>query len=442
MTPSDLNGTFPVSAVSFNQETVSITGGSCINNIARNSALTECTFTTTTAPTFGQGSFVSISGVTPSWLNGNFEVFSSSSTGFIVFASSYPRPGWTAATISSGGTASTAISLTATATGSSESATTVGTASHVIPIHRCEDQDDDGYADGDGVGTGSNTIGEWYCDKCRIVDNMQDGWDMLHSAMVKSTFTNSYSAGNEGAAAKFGNTDVGIFYNNILIGTGGTALTPDTNKPPDYNQYPALPYRYGDTFPVTERMWSKMTITNNTVMGGFNTTIDDICSDANGCDSLPSFENGIIQNNIFIGFQDVNNPVYNSSQPSVYCSAGCNNTPNNNIPWQWVNNIGFNIRNGPAGTGNNWALDPGVVKVIPDIFTFADESKSLSFDMNLTSTAAASGFSVINANVPTYDNAHHLRPSPAAAGALEYITNIIRNLFSGSSAISGSGSIN
>jgi hypothetical protein len=420
MTPSDLNGTFPVSAITFNQEAVTITGGTCDNNISQTSSLTKCTLTTSTAPAFIPGSFVNIAGATPSWLNGNYEVFSSSSTGFVVAASGLSHPGWTAATVSSGGTASTAISLTATAAGSAESATTVGTASHVIPIHRCEDQYDSGYADGDGVGTGDNTIGVWQCDKCKFTDNLQDGWDMLHSAMDKSSYTNSTSKGNEGAPAKFGNMDVGTFYNNVDIANGGSLLAFNADKAPDFNQYIATPYRAGDTFPINERMWTRVTITNNTFMGGFNTMVDDGCTDANNCHSLPAFEKFEIQNNIWIGFQDVNNPTYNSSVPGMYCGNSCNNSPNENGNWVWTNNIGFNVRNYPTGTGNNWSIDPGVIKVIPDILTFADEYKSLDFNVLLTSTANARGFSVVNADVPTYDNVHYLRPSPAAAGALEY----------------------
>jgi hypothetical protein len=258
--------------------------------------------------------------------------------------------------------------------------------------------------------------------------------------MDSSTYTNSISSGNEGAPAKFGNTDIGTFYNNIGIGSGGSLLAFNPDKAPDFNQYIATPYRGGDTFPINERMWSRMTITNNTFMGGFNTIMDDGCTDADNCTSLPAFEKFEIQNNVWIGFQDVNNPTYNSSLPSMYCGMSCNNTPNGNGNWVWTNNIGFNVRNGPVGTGNNWSLDPGVVQVIPDILTFANEYKSLSYNIALTSVSSARGFSVVNADVPTYDNTGYLRPSPAADGALEFQTNpSTSSYFGGFVVFGGSG---
>lgn len=418
MTPSDLNGTFPVSSIAFNQQTVSITGGTCTEQFGGSNNF-FCVFNTSTAPAFGIGAFVNITGASPSFLNGGYEVNSTTSSSFTVAASRLSRPGWSNNTIASGGTASTASTLVATASGSNETASSVGTASHVIPGHRCLDQFDSGFADGDGVGTGNNTIGPWKCDHCTFIANLQDGWDMLHSAMTESTYTNSYSASNQGAPAKFGNADKGTFFNNVNVANGGSLLAFDPNRSPDFNQYISTPYRGGDAFPVNSRMWSTMIVTNNTWIGGFNTMQDDGCSDAAGCTSLPAFENFVTQNNLWIGFQDINNPVFNSSPPGMYCGADCNGTGNTNPAWQWVNNIGFNVRNGPVGTNNQWSTNPLVVQLIPDIATFADEVNALNFDMHLTSGSPAIGAGVENAFVPTLDNAGNTRPNPPSIGAFE-----------------------
>ena len=62
MTPSDLNGTFPITGSTFNQQTVTITGGTLTQEPGGSPPI-AASFTTSTAPTFGQGAFVNILGV-------------------------------------------------------------------------------------------------------------------------------------------------------------------------------------------------------------------------------------------------------------------------------------------------------------------------------------------------------------------------------------------
>jgi hypothetical protein len=441
MTPSDLNGTYPVTAITFDQETVNITGGSCA--VETSLVPYRCDFTTSTAPTFVQGRFVNIAGATPSWLNGKYEVYASSSTGFSVIASPVTRLGWSATTISNGGTAASASSLVASAAGASESASVLGSAGHVIPAHRCLDQADN--ANGDGVGTGGASIGTYSATNSTFKDNLQDGWDMLHSAMVKSTFTRNVSSGNEGAPAKFGNADVGVFDSNILIGNGGSLIAFNADKPPDFNQYLGMPYRAADSFPIGSRIWSRIVISNNTFDGGFPTLVDDICTDSVPCTTLQatSVPKFLMQNNVFVGFSDSNAPGYSGpSYPGLYAGSTQHSGPAN---WTWTNNMAFNLRNFPgAGTlsGNQFTTNPLLVTIIPDITTFAGESVALTFNMGLTATSPAIHAGVSNADVPATDNVNHAFSNPPSMGALEYITNIIRHLFGGSSSISGSGSIN
>ena len=105
---------------------------------------------------------------------------------------------------------------------------------------------------------------------------------MLHSTMTSSIFSNSFAEGNEGAPAKFGNADYGRMTNDLLIANAGALLAFDANKPPDYNQYLAMPYRADDGLPVAERVWSNYVISNNTLDVGQNTIVDDFCYDSIG----------------------------------------------------------------------------------------------------------------------------------------------------------------
>jgi hypothetical protein len=349
------------------------------------------------------------------------------------------HPGWVVGTLASGGTVSTAISVTASASGSAESASTVGTASHVHPYHRCYDQNVGGGSNGDGVGTGGDTIGAWKCDKCTFKDNFQDGWDMLHSAMTTSTFTNSFSSGNMGAAAKFGNADNGLFAANIMIANCAVNMAFDPNKPPDFNQVLGMPCRANDAFPVGTRMWSNYVVTNNTFDSGHTIIMDSICTDPAGCDQLPTVSSFIFQNNVLLGYKDQNNPFFaggSGGYPDGYYAQGT-------TPWVFTNNMGYNIIGSPSGTGNQWAKNPLVTTMIPDITTLSGESVALNFNMVLQAGSPAIGAGVHNANVPATDNVAYPFANPPSMGALEFATNPSTSaFFSGSSAISGSGSIN
>jgi hypothetical protein len=419
MSPSDLNGTYPVSSIAFNQQSATITGGS-ITSTAGSGVFTG-NFTTSAAPTFVTGSYVTITGATPSYVNGSYEVYSTSGTGFKMFVSGNTHPSWAVATISSGGTASTANTVVATAAGSTESATTVGTASHVYPAHRCMDQNDGGYANGDGIGTGNNTIGSWSCIGCNLRENTQDGWDMLHSSMSSSILTNTFSAGNEGAPAKFGNADYARMTNNVLIANAGALLAFDPNKPADYNQYITTPYRAADGLVLGERAWSNIILQNNVWDSGQPTIIDDFCQDTGfGCNNLTGISLSLIQNNIFLGYSDTNNPSYNGALPAVYYSEGSNPT------WTYNNNYAYNTRNPPSGggSGNQWTTNPLVVQMINNITTFAGESQAVYPNWNMMPTASSPTIrgGISNAYTPTTDFYYYTQTSPATVGP--YIYNL------------------
>lgn len=425
MTPSDLNGTFPVTAITANQQTVTITGGSISSYNDGYNSVWGASFTTSSEPAFGVGAFVTITGATPSFLNGSYEVYSVSSSGFVVAASVITRPTWTAAssgeTISSGGTASTAITLVASATGSAESATVLGTASHVYPAHRCMDQQDTGYSNGDGVGTGNNTIGAWSLDHGSFHRNTQDGWDMLHSQMTRSTVSNTLSEGNQGAPWKAGDADVANIFNNIGVGTGAANMAFDPNLPPEYNQYLVLFYRANDCFGTHNYAWQSMIVSNNTWECGFNVFQDDTCDSEVGCQAFAGLNTFIWQNNLIAGFTDTNDTGYDESEPTIYYGDGTSALP----IWSFQNNVSVGMRNPPGyGSGNNWSVEPGLINRIQNISTFLGEQAALpaNYNLNITSTALARGYGIQNAYTPANDQNGFPTTSPPAAGALNFAT--------------------
>ncbi len=364
LTPGDLNGTFPVTSVNFNQATASITGGSITSYNDGYVSVWGAAFTTSSAPTFTLGSFVTISGASPAFLNGTYEVFSVSGTGFIVAASQYTHPGWTSGTISSGGTASTAVVVAAAAAGSSEVASVLGTASHVTPAHRCMDQGDTGYANGDGWGSGNDAIGSYQIIDSQFHRNTQDGYDGLHSFMTLDQVTGTWSEGNEGAPIKAGAADLAVVTNNLLAATAGANMAVDPNFPPEYNQYLTTFFRANDGFGTHNYSWNTMIVSNNTWEIGQNVFIDDNCDSPAGCQSLP-FPKYVYQNNLSLGYQDLNNPVFNQSDVTLYYGGG---SPYTLPAWAFTNNIAYKMRNPPAGgTGNLWNNNPGVITYVPNI---------------------------------------------------------------------------
>jgi len=434
MTPSDLNGTFPVTSITFNQQTVTITGGS-VTNINGNGTTAAAAFTTSAAPTFGVGAFVNVSGATPSYLNGTYEVIAVSTSvpfGFTISASTVSRAGWvtSGSTISAAGTASTAVSLVATAAGSSESASVLGFATHVLPFHRCVDQFNGGFANGDGIGTGNSTRGVWKALNNTIRRNTQDGWDMVHSQMALDVVEGNLSEGNQGAPWKAGFADVAQIYNNVGVANCAVNVaSPDPNRPPEYDQYISFTCRASDAMPVTNVAWSTMTIVNNTLSTAQNTLMDDGCGSPIGCNGVLPFANFIFQNNLILGFTDTNNITWNLNLPAIYFSEYSGNggqggpSPN----WVFSNNIAFNMRNPPTGgTGNQWTTNPLVVQAVPNITTLAGETNALyvANQYELTGSSPAIGAGIHNSYTPTLDFNGVTRPNPPSIGAYEIPSGI------------------
>lgn len=414
-TPSDLNGTFPVSAITFNQQTTTITGGSCTN--ISGSIMTQCAFTTSVAPTFTMANpFVLIAGATPSYLNGTWEVYSWDNTGFIVQASPVTRIGWAVGTISAGGTAAVATSLTATGTGGAETATVTGTAGHVSQQHRAFDQADGGASNGDGIGAGDGTTGTWSCDRCRLIDNLQDGYDMLHAGLYSTSFTNSFASGNEGAGVKVGNADYLTYTNDVVIANCESLIAFNPNKAPDFNQYLGMPCRAGSAYGVTTRPWSQSVMSNISAMTPFDNYIGYTCVDPIGCQALPSVITSIAQNLEFVGYLDTNVASYNGQYPAIEFAQG--STP---AVWTWLNNSDYQSRNEPwSDPSNKTNVNPLIVHQIPNISSFAGETAALTFNMNLTGSSPLIGAGLHNTYTPTNDYNGQVRSNPPAIGAYEF----------------------
>jgi hypothetical protein len=417
MTPSDLNGTFPVTAVTFNQQTASITGGIC-NPIASTNTITACVFNTAAAPAFGIGAFVEIAGAIPTWLNGHYEVHAVSGTGFTIIASPLTRQGWTISSteISSGGTAATANVLTAAASGAAESASVLGFASHVYNAHRGMDQNDGGVSNGDCDGSGPETIGDSLFDHITNFSCTQDGLDQLHATMRRSYVTNSVAINTSGAGFKFGNADDIKFQNNIAITPCMWFLANNANLPPEYNQYLALGCRAGAMIGMNIRAWSKAVISNFTGMTNFGAAFNVVCSDQIGCGGLSDVRLSVWQNTLINGFLDTNDPAYNGNLPSPFFNGGSYA----GAPWTFSHNQGYNVRTGPTGPGNNWSATNSLVATIPNISSFAGEVNSQTYNYHLAAASAAIAAGVTNSYTPATDQAGVMRTIPSDEGALTY----------------------
>lgn len=428
MTPSDLNGTYPVTSVTFNQTTASITAVSFRSCNDGFNSVGCADFSTTSTPTFGIGAFVNlaVNSPLPSFLNGPYEVLSinTSPVGFTVAGSIFTRPGWTTSGSFTGtGTASTALSLVATAAGSSETASVLGIAGHVIPAHRGQDQFDDQRANGDCIGTGNNTIGSWISIGSMFQRCTQDGWDMLHSTIKVMLFENNFSQGNEGQPAKGGLADTAVFSNNFIIANAGANMSADTNLPPDYNQILTTFFRANDGFLTANEAWATMVITNNTFMSAQNVGWDDFYDSE--LRPLP-FSNFIFQNNLIADFTDGNNPGWDTSLTTIYFGGSSAFTP---VSWSNNNNLAWNGRNPPGGgSGNNWTLSgcPNITCVPsttnPNILNLAGEIAAVlpNWNMNLVGGSPAIGAGIANSFTPLTDYNGLTTTSPPVVGAVNF----------------------
>jgi hypothetical protein len=416
--PSDLNGTYTVSSVNFNQQSVNITGGSVAIQPAAGTTFYVATFNTSANPVFAAPAFVQVTGATPTFLNGYWLVSSVGTNQFTVNVSAASYPTWTTATISSGGTAATTLSLVASAAGSAETAAAPGQATYVRPASYGCDQGTTSVCNGDAWGGGYDTTGVWHFLNTSCAYNLQDCHDNLHGEIISDTVDTFYSQGNEGAPVKVGVADSVVVKNAILGATCAANLAPNPDFPPDYNQWLGMPCRANDALIVQERPWGYYVFTNDTFETTQNIVIDDISSgDSSHPLPMASF---VMQNLLILGFLDSNNPTQ-SAAPAIYL-AEYPGQGGPNAAWSWNNNMAFGTRNPPSGGANNhWnTIDPLVAQAVPTITTLAGEVNALTWNLNLTSSSPAIGAGVHNAYTPTLDYTGATRPNPPSVGAFEF----------------------
>lgn len=422
MTPIQFNGTFPVTSVTFNQQTASITGGSCDVIGSSQGSVIGCIFNTSAPPAFGIGAIVNISGATsnatiPGFMNGVYEVWNVSGSTFQVNASAYTRPGWqrSAVTVSSGGTASTANSLVATLAGGAATASVLGQALHVYNFHRGMDAGGGGNGNGDCIGSGIGTLGDSLFDHINVFSCSQDGLDQLHATINNSSVTNSTAINTSGAGFKFGNATNITFKNNLAVIPCAWSMAFNPNLPPEWNQYLAQPCRAGAATGIEARMWTKMVVSNNTWLTNFGVAINIKCDDTNGCNLLPTVGSCAWQNGLFNGFLDTNDPAYSGSLPNPYYQGNSNTL----LPCAFLNNMGYNVGGGPGGGSNNWTATNSFTTTIPNISSFSTESNTLTWNANLATSTPAIGFGVHNTYTPTTDINGLTRPNPPSAGSFD-----------------------
>jgi hypothetical protein len=243
-----------------------------------------------------------------------------------------------------------------------------------------------------------------------------------------------------------GNADTVIFRNNISLGDCQRIFTvigdePATG-PPNSTNYPPgeTPCRAsGDQNFVAMSNYGTYIFQGNTFAGYGATGIDEGCGV--GWDNCAQ-ANSVFENNVVMGISYTQYNVGNITPGLFYWDTSKDTIPPNSGWATRDHNIYFGWKNGPCIDGvlpTEICADPKFVNEPAN--TISDDSLLDNYNFNLTSISQAK-FTGTYISATSPDQNGTPRANPPSMGALEYITNIIRHLFGGSSSISGSGSIN
>jgi hypothetical protein len=296
----------------------------------------------------------------------------------------------------------------------------------------CYDDSTGGY--GDGLSFIAAGAVNFTIDHSFIRWNTQDCYDLLHlgddaTHVQTINLYSNYAEGCEGQTYKIGGNSNVTAENNVSIDNcrilGSPTIFPMTLNPAGYNNFGDPCRAGGDQWSVFVNDGRTMKMIHNTSLGYSATMYDVECS--NTCTGSEIF---IFQDNISIGYPDPGNGgIYAAGfymqGTNPFANAGSNISYND---WYMLRS---NTCPQDAHETNYQCGDPVLLA----------ESDINAIQPQLT----AGSTNVIGKGVTagqTTDNAGNLFASPPSMGALEYINNIIRHLFGGSSSISGSGSIN
>jgi hypothetical protein len=316
---------------------------------------------------------------------------------------------------------------------------------HNYPYIECRDSEAGGGIAPDGFGTAATT-GDWYFDHDTWFWNMQDGLDLLHSGMQSLTVTNSKSMANDGQAFKIGSADTVTMYNNFAEVNCNRILYVIGDMPSSAIVPGVTPCRAGaDGIPMAMTDIGTYKFQSNTYVGYNSSPFDLGCDGGDWCKDATA----IFQNNVVLGYSD---PLWTTGGGVLPALFYLNNPdPAANMPplsgWSVRDhNSYYNLRAGACptlGVGETCTTNPSFTG--QPALTISAESDLDNYNIVPSSLSPLIGAGLVYAGAPNTDLFGVNRPTPPATpaiGAAEYITNIIRHLFGGSSSISGSGSIN
>jgi hypothetical protein len=312
---------------------------------------------------------------------------------------------------------------------------------HNYPYIECRGGNQGGYADAFGT---ANTVGDWLFDHDVWKSNLQDGLDLLHSDMNSLTVTNSISEHNNGQTYKIGSGRTVIFRNNIALhDCNRNALLygdePSTAIVPNGDYCRA---NDGTVFAIPPL--GTLYVQNNTFLGVQNVVADINC--VGGWDSCTGADTKF-QNNIVLGYGDDNSLSGPGVLPAPWYSADSSTVPDG-TGWQTRDhNDYYNTKfcPSPLNTGETCNSPLFTVQygnsIVPTPISNEVWSDTVTENLTSGSTLKFAGIT-ISGTSPDMNGTPRATPNPSM-GALEFITNpSTAAFFSGSSAISGSGSIN
>jgi hypothetical protein len=267
--------------------------------------------------------------------------------------------------------------------------------------------------------------------------NTQDGMDLLH-LYTFGECDQCIGYGNMGNQLKLGGTSV---IRSSQVTTNCRAMSKPAFGPftATYNAHldlfcrangSAMAIRADDSFSPAPQIQGNTFVARD---GPIGLEVDALTS----CTTASCAVN--YRDNVFIGFLNpsagslavplyVDPPIPNQ----VFSNTGGANDHNSTF---WPGSAGNPCPDSGFFATNMLCTDPGLVGVS----TFPETGYDNVAPVSGSSAVVGAGVTISGLSV---DYTGATRPSPPSMGALEYITNIIRHLFGGSSSISGSGSIN
>jgi hypothetical protein len=299
---------------------------------------------------------------------------------------------------------------------------------HTYPARVCYDTNDSGFGDswsGQGSGGTGAYLSFFTCNYCVDDYNTKDGFIGPHIIIPTITITHSVSIGNMGADWKWGGIDAypntTTFTNNLTVGNCTRMEAPMTGVPTTFNQYLTGFCRAGgNAFANVLPAGSVWNIENNTFITAQQILFYAGCSGATET-SCPATVNST--NNVFLGYDDPNNP-YQGGSTLYYFPGSTTINASHNIEYGMV-----------AGTGTCPSTANGMLCEDPKLLnepaqpwpgTEGDLDVFNPFIANNsfypTSTSPLLGTGTTYSGIPSTDYYGVATTSPPVIGGVNYVT--------------------